>query len=44
MFCVKKQANKPDRLMNFKLFIESDEHMLVNQEEHIPVLIILVVW
>ena len=30
--------------MNIKLFSESNEHICVNQEEYITVLIILVIW
>ena len=30
--------------MNIKLFSESNEHNLVNQEEYITVLMILVIW
>ena len=30
--------------MNIKLFSESDEHILVNQEEYITVLMTLVIW
>ena len=30
--------------MNIKLFSESDLHILVNQDEHITVPVILVVW
>ena len=30
--------------MNIKLFSESDEHILVNQEEYITVPMILMVW